>query len=69
VRLPNINICQFATSALLNTIPIPKYGISGAAIATAISLAMMNLVSAGLVYWKLSIITLPISKEGFIREK
>lgn len=54
---------------LLNSILIPKYGISGAAIATAVSLAMMNLISAGLIYWKLSISTLPILKGGFIHEK
>lgn len=62
-------IVSAALNILLNTILIPKYGISGAAIATAFSLAMMNLISAGLVYWKLSIITLPISKGDFIREK
>jgi O-antigen/teichoic acid export membrane protein len=65
----NTIIVSAVFNILLNSILIPKYGISGAAIATAISLAMMNLVSAALVYWKLSIITLPISKGGFIREK
>ncbi|SFR14189.1 flippase [Desulfoscipio geothermicus] len=54
---------------ILNTLLVPKYGITGAAIATAVSLAIMNLVSAGLVYWKLSIITLPIPKGAYIRAK
>lgn len=46
----------------LNTILILKFGILGAALANAISLATMNLISAFLVYQKLSIFTLPIPK-------
>jgi len=65
----NVIIVSAALNILLNALLIPKYGISGAAIATAISLAMMNLISARLVYWKLSISTLPISKGNFIHEK
>jgi O-antigen/teichoic acid export membrane protein len=45
---------------LLNVVLVPRLGITGAAIATATSIAAMNLCSAVLVYWKLSIITLPI---------
>lgn len=56
-----------ALNVALNAMLIPKYGLSGAAIATAVSLAMMNIVSVGLVYWKLSIITVPILKGVFIR--
>jgi O-antigen/teichoic acid export membrane protein len=62
-------IFSAALNILLNAILIPKYGISGAATATAVSLAMMNLISAGLIYWKLSISTLPILKGGIIHEK
>ena len=56
-----------ALNVALNAILISKYGMLGAAIATAVSLVMMNIVSAGLVYWKLSIITLPILRGVFIR--
>ena len=58
-----------ALNVALNAILISKYGMLGAAISTVVSLAMMNIVSAGLVYWKLSIITLPIPKGIFSRGK
>lgn len=48
-----LNIC-------LNTILIYKLGILGAAVATALSLSIMNLISTWLVYRKLAILTLPI---------
>lgn len=51
-------------SALLNVallvVLIPRIGILGAAIATTTTLIVTNLISVGLVSWKLSINTLPI---------
>ncbi len=47
---------------LLNLILIPRFGITGAAVATAITVAAVNLSAAFLVYRKLSIITLPVPK-------
>lgn len=58
-----------ALNIVLNVTLVPQYGIKGAALATAVSLGTMNLVSAWLVYKKLSIITLPIPKGALIREK
>lgn len=58
-----ISILHLATCLLL----IPWAGAIGAAIATAISLAAMNLVSVVLVYGRLSILTLPIPKGMFAR--
>lgn len=55
--------------AALNVILTPQYGIIGAASATAIGLAAMNLISVALVYWKLSIVTLPIPRRLFGNEK
>lgn len=60
----NIIACTIL-SVGLSAILIPKYGVVGAALATAVSLATMNLISLGLVYWKLSIITLPIPRRLF----
>lgn len=57
----NNTVASAALNVALNAILIPKYSIIGAAVATAISLATMNLISTILVYWKLSIVTLPIS--------
>ncbi|MFQ5822880.1 MAG: flippase [bacterium] len=54
---------------VLNVTLILKYGIVGAAIANAVSLATMNLISVFLVYWKLSIFTLPIPKWIFNHAK
>jgi O-antigen/teichoic acid export membrane protein len=53
-------IASAALNVALNVILIPKYSIIGAAVATAISVATMNLISTVLVYWKLSIVTIPI---------
>ena len=44
----------------LNLTLIPYLGASGAAIATAITLSLQNLIAAGLVWWKLGIMTIPI---------
>jgi len=46
----------------LNILCVPTLGIVGAAVATAISLAVMNIVSLWLVYLKLGILTLPYPK-------
>jgi O-antigen/teichoic acid export membrane protein len=54
-----------ALNIMLMVILVPPCGIVGAAIATAVNLAVMNLVSTFLVYRKLGIMTLPIP--GFIR--
>jgi O-antigen/teichoic acid export membrane protein len=45
---------------LLNFLLIPWFGVNGAAIATAVSLALMNLILVFIVYRKLKIMTLPI---------
>lgn len=52
-------------NVLLNVVLIPHLGIVGAALSTSISLSTMNLISAVLVYSKLSILTLPFLKKGF----
>ncbi len=48
----------------LNLLLIPRYGVEGAAVATAASLAGMNLAAAAMVYRKLSILTLPLARLG-----
>jgi O-antigen/teichoic acid export membrane protein len=47
---------------VLNITLIPKFGIVGAAVANSVSIVTMNLISVFLVYWKLSIFTIPIPK-------
>lgn len=61
----NIVFCAFVNVAL-NALLIPPYGILGAAAATAISLAALNIISAVLVYRRLSIVTLPWPRPGRI---
>jgi len=56
-------ITSAALNVVLNVMLIPKYGIIGAAIATAICIATMNIMSTVLVYWKLSIITLFVPRK------
>jgi O-antigen/teichoic acid export membrane protein len=53
-------------NVLLNVVLIPHLGIVGAALSTSISLSTMNLISATLVYSKLSILTLPFHKKGSV---
>ena len=48
----------------LNILLIPHWGILGAAIATAVCVAMTNLIAAYLVWSKLGIITLPFFPKG-----
>ena len=55
----NIVACTVLSVALYVVI-VPRYGASGAALVKSITLAIMNLISVGLVYGKLSILTLPI---------
>ncbi len=45
---------------LLQVVLVWYYGVIGAAIGSAITMILVNLVSTGLAYWKLSILTLPI---------
>ena len=45
---------------VLNLTLIPHLGALGAALATAITLSLQNLIAAGLVWWKLGIMTIPI---------
>jgi len=45
---------------ILNAILIPQIGLLGAAVATAITLSLQNLIAAWLVWYKLGIITAPI---------
>jgi O-antigen/teichoic acid export membrane protein len=48
-----------ASSIALNGLLIPRFGILGAAIATAGTLALQNLVAAMLVWRKLGVVTIP----------
>lgn len=49
-----------ALNVALNALLIPRYGMTGAAVATALSLAVLNLVAVALVHARLSILTLPV---------
>jgi O-antigen/teichoic acid export membrane protein len=62
-NIAGISILHVAMCLLL----IPWAGAIGAAIATAISLSTMNLVSVVLIYCRLSILALPIPKGIFAR--
>lgn len=66
-RLMQYNLMASAlANVLLNIVLIPPFGIIGAALATSVTLAGMNIVSTFLVSKKLSITTLPISlREAF----
>jgi O-antigen/teichoic acid export membrane protein len=67
-RLMRNNIvCIAILNVVMCLLLIPWAGAIGAAIATAISLSAMNLVSVVLVYSRLSILTLPIPKGIFAR--
>jgi O-antigen/teichoic acid export membrane protein len=67
-RLMRNNIvCIAILNVVMCLLLIPWAGAIGAAIATAISLSAMNLVSVVLVYGRLSILTLPIPKGIFAR--
>lgn len=60
-KLTRNNVTLYAIlNVVLNAVLIPKFGIMGAAVATATSLGLMNLTAVALVYWKLAILTLPI---------
>lgn len=54
---------------LLSLILIPRLGITGAALATATTFVIQNLISVWLVYWKLSILTIPIPGKRFLFKK
>ena len=61
-RLMQYNLMASAlANVLLNIVLIPPFGIIGAALATSVTLAGMNIVSTLLVSKKLSITTVPIS--------
>lgn len=57
----NILFCA-ALNVSLNALLIPRYGILGAAAASAISLASMNIISSVLVYRRLAILALPVPR-------
>lgn len=60
-KLMQYNIIGAALlNLVLNLLLIPSFGITGAAAATAVTLAGMNVVAATLVYKELSIMTLPL---------
>ncbi|MBI5961162.1 MAG: flippase [Chloroflexi bacterium] len=56
----NNAILSSAVNIVLLILLIPGMGVLGAAIATAASDILRNLIAMGLVYWKLSILTLPL---------
>ena len=58
----NSTMISAALNLILNVLLIPRFGIIGAAIASATSLAALNLISAALVYNSLSIMTLPVPR-------
>lgn len=58
--LRNNMIFGAAISIILNVLPIPNIGATGAAIATAVSLSLQMLAAVGLVRWKLGIMTIPV---------
>jgi len=58
----NNTIISAALNLVLNVLLIPRFGIVGAAIASATSLAALNLISAAMVYSSLSIMTLPVPR-------
>ncbi len=68
-RLVRNNTFVFTViNVVLNALLIPRFGVSGAAVATALTVASVNLAAAFLVYKKLSIITLPIPwRPAFLR--
>ncbi|MFV9644342.1 MAG: flippase [Desulfobacterales bacterium] len=55
----NLAFCAFINLAL-NYLLIPSLGAIGAAIATATTLILQNLIAAGLVWWRLGIMTIPL---------
>ncbi len=60
-KLMRNNVAAAAVlNVLLNVVLVPPFGIMGAAVATAVSLAVMNVVSAVLVHRALGILTLPL---------
>ena len=61
------NIFGFSATlnVVLNILLIPRLGIYGAAIATAISLSLQMLIAVVLVRWKMGILTLPIPVKYF----
>jgi len=69
--LRNITLVTAFLNIILNYIMIPKYGMNGAAIATAISIAFWNLYCAVYIYKKMNIITIyiPYLKKFINHEK
>jgi len=55
----NLALCAFINLAM-NYLLIPPLGAIGAAIATATTLIFQNLIAAGLVWWRLGIMTIPL---------
>ncbi|MBI2956491.1 MAG: oligosaccharide flippase family protein [Acidobacteria bacterium] len=55
----NLALVSAALSLLLNLLLIPRYGLVGAAVASATTRALMNIGAMILVYRKLSIVTFP----------
>jgi O-antigen/teichoic acid export membrane protein len=60
-------ILSLVVNVGLNIFLIPKYGLTGAAISSSLSLILMNLVSAALVHKKLSILTFPVYIPSFVK--
>ncbi|MDA2913814.1 polysaccharide biosynthesis C-terminal domain-containing protein [Acidobacteriia bacterium AH_259_A11_L15] len=57
-----VMVVAAGSNLLLNLLLIPRYGMEGAAVATAASLVLANLLAATVVYRKLSILTLPLPR-------
>lgn len=59
-QLRNNSLLVAVLNIFLNLILVPEYGITGAAFASALSVALMNVISTIIVYKKLTISILPI---------
>lgn len=58
----NIVICA-ALSVGLNLLLVPRFGVIGAALATAITLSLQMLIAAVMVWHKLGVVTIPLWQE------
>ncbi len=65
----NNTVSSAALNVVLNGTLVPKPGAVRTVIPTASSLAVMNLISAWIVYKKLHILSLPITKRRMLRGK
>lgn len=63
--LRNIVFASMLLDVALQVLLVPAYGLAGAAWASALTLAVQNIMVAALAYFKLSIVTLPLPEALF----